>query len=150
MSHSIRKATLQDHSLIVESQVAMALESEGLALPLNTVSQGVEAVLKDPTKGDYWIAEVGGKTVGCLLCIPEWSDWRNSTVLWIHSVYTWPEHRKTGVYKALYSHLKQKIENSSEYAGIRLYVEKENYGAQEVYSKLGMSSDHYFLYEWLK
>ena len=42
------------------------------------------------------------------------------------------------------------VRNSDKYAGLRLYVDKTNTSAQEVYTRLGMSKEHYELYEWLK
>ena len=146
----VRPATSSDAPLIIQAQLSMAKESEGLDLDKATVSAGVQAVFEDPKKGSYFVAEVAGTVVGCLLTVPEWSDWRNSTVLWIHSVYTWPAYRKKGVYKALYTHLQAMVENDTAYAGLRLYVEQENTSAQEVYKKLGMNAEHYDLYEWLK
>jgi ribosomal protein S18 acetylase RimI-like enzyme len=65
-------------------------------------------------------------------------------------VYVTPENRKNGVYKALYSHLKQMVNESNEYRGLRLYVDKTNLDAQKVYESLGMSGEHYHLYEWMK
>jgi GNAT superfamily N-acetyltransferase len=150
MCFTIRQAQVSDHALIVSGQIAMALESEALHLNHETVSKGVKAVLEDPHRGVYWIAEEAGHVAGCLLCIPEWSDWRNSTVLWIHSVYTWPQYRKRGVYKALYLFLKDRVEKSPDHAGLRLYVEKQNHIAQSVYQKLEMSGEHYHLFEWMK
>ena len=84
------------------------------------------------------------------MAIPEWSDWRNGTVLWIHSLYVIPEARGQGVFKKLYSNLEKQVEQSSELTGIRLYVDKQNRSAQKVYEKLGMNKHHYELYEWLK
>jgi GNAT superfamily N-acetyltransferase len=128
----------------------MASETENLKLDLTTVQAGVSAVLDDPAKGKYWLAELEGKVVGCLLTIPEWSDWRNGTVLWIHSVYVEPSFRKIGIFKNLYSFLKTMVESSPEFRGLRLYVDRTNLPAQSVYQRLGMSSDHYLLYEWMK
>ena len=88
--------------------------------------------------------------MGCLLTIPEWSDWRNGTVLWIHSVYVAPEFRKRGVFQTLYSHLKDNVAHSTDLRGLRLYVDKTNSVAQKVYSELGMNNQHYHLYEWMK
>jgi ribosomal protein S18 acetylase RimI-like enzyme len=136
--------------MIADFQVAMAWESEQLRLDPPTVFKGVSAVFDDPAKGKYWLAEVGGEVVGCLLTIPEWSDWRNGTILWIHSVYVHPDHRQRGVYRQLYTHLREMVEASGDLRGLRLYVEKSNTRAQAVYEKLGMSGEHYHLYEWLK
>ena len=35
-------------------------------------------------------------------------------------------------------------------AGLRLYVETNNKRAQKTYEALGMQSEHYTMYEWLK
>ncbi|MBP7844765.1 MAG: GNAT family N-acetyltransferase [Proteobacteria bacterium] len=150
MNHLIRNATQNDHSEIVEMQLAMAFESEGMKLDLETLQKGVSAVLNDSNKGTYLIAELDKKISGMLLCIPEWSDWRNGTVIWIHSVFVKPESRRNGTYRALYSHLKSQVETSPNLRGLRLYVEKNNLKAQETYRKLGMRNDHYDLYEWMK
>jgi len=146
----IRPGLLFDIDTIADFQVKMALETENLKLDPAVVNLGVTAVMDDPSKGKYWLAEVDNEVVGCLLTVPEWSDWRNGTVLWIHSVYVHPDFRKHGVYKALYAHLKQMVSESSDLRGLRLYVDKTNQKAQQVYEAMGMSGEHYHLYEWLK
>lgn len=146
----VRPGLLFDVQTIADFQVKMALETENLKLDPPTVEKGVTAVLDDPGKGKYWLAEVNGEVVSCLLTVPEWSDWRNGTVLWIHSVYVKPELRKAGVYKKMYTHLRDMVQESKEYRGLRLYVDKTNERAQKVYEALGMNGEHYHLYEWLK
>ena len=146
----IRPGRREDADTIADFQIRMALESEGLELDRATVARGVQAVFDDPAKGTYWIACEGEKPVGVLLAIPEWSDWRNATVLWIHSLYVVPEARRRGVFKALYENLKAQVETSPDLAGLRLYVDKANHHAQGAYEALGMTREHYHLYEWLK
>ena len=85
-----------------------------------------------------------------LLIIREWSDWRAAFVLWIHSVYVIKEFRGQGVYKTLYKSIKDMVQKSDEFAGIRLYVDKTNLNATKVYEKLEMNDEHYNLFEWLK
>jgi hypothetical protein len=34
--------------------------------------------------------------------------------------------------------------------GIRLYVDRRNVRAQEVYTRLGMNGEHYQVFEWMK
>jgi ribosomal protein S18 acetylase RimI-like enzyme len=150
MDIKIRPGLLFDINVIAEYQVKMAWETEQLKLDPPTVELGVSAVFDDPSKGKYWLAEINGEVVGCLLTVPEWSDWRNGTVLWIHSVYIKPEFRKHGVFRKLYTHLRNMVEGSKELRGLRLYVEKANHNAQKVYESLQMSGEHYHLYEWLK
>jgi GNAT superfamily N-acetyltransferase len=147
----IFEAHASDHAFIVESQLTMALETEGLKLDSKTVELGVGAVLLDPTKGRYYVVKNGsGERLACTLTIPEWSDWRNGTVLWIHSLFVRPEERGRGVYRLLYSYLKEKVRNDPSLMGIRLYVDQRNERACVVYEKLGMSAEHYRLYEWMK
>jgi ribosomal protein S18 acetylase RimI-like enzyme len=146
----IRKAKSSDSEHIVELQLKMAQETEGLELNKDVVTKGVRAVFQHQAHGTYWIAEEKGEIMGVLLAIPEWSDWRNGTVLWIHSLYVIPEARRQGVFKKLYLNLKEQVEQSPELAGLRLYVDRQNKSAQKIYDKLGMNKDHYELYEWLK
>jgi GNAT superfamily N-acetyltransferase len=148
---TIRPGLLFDIDTIADFQVKMAFETEnGLVLDPSTVNLGVSAVIDDPSKGKYWIAEADGEVAGCLLTVPEWSDWRNGTVLWIHSVYIKPDFRKHGIFKVLYNHIKEMVKESKDLRGIRLYVDKTNLNAKKVYETLGMSCEHYELFEWMK
>lgn len=146
----IRAAAPGDAPAIVDFQLRMARETEELELDLATVTRGVAAVFADPGKGAYWVAERDGRAVASLLTTFEWSDWRDGVVLWIQSVYVIPEERGRGAYRALYEHLKRRVEESPELKGIRLYVDKRNAAAQAVYQKLGMTREHYELFEWMK
>jgi ribosomal protein S18 acetylase RimI-like enzyme len=147
----VREAMLPDAQFIIQSQIQMAKETEAITLDESTVFKGVNAVFKNPSRGEYYIAlDETGERVGCLLTVPEWSDWRNGTILWIHSVYVIPRARRSGVFRTLYDHLKQKTIHSSDLRGLRLYVERKNENAQRTYESLGMSKEHYELYEWLK
>lgn len=147
----IRQAQKQDAEFIVQAQLSMALETEKLKLDLETVRKGVAAVFNHPSHGEYFVAEDSNqKLVACLLTVPEWSDWRNGKVLWIHSVFVIPKFRGKGVYKKMYEHLKMLVQADESLRGLRLYVDHSNQAAQKVYQKLGMNNDHYQLYEWMK
>jgi ribosomal protein S18 acetylase RimI-like enzyme len=147
----MERANKQDHlRAVINFQIEMALESEGLKLDPQTVEKGVLKVFENPAIGNYFVYVDGNQVLGCLLIQNEWSDWRNGVVLWIHSVYILPQFRKNGIFKKMYEDLKLKVENDPNLLGLRLYVDKKNVGAQKVYEKLNMGSDHYMLYEWLK
>ena len=148
---TIRPGVATDAPTIIRFQIDMAIESENLVLDPAAVGAGVEAVFADPRRGGYWVAEAGkGRLLGCLLTIPEWSDWRNGVVLWIHSVYVVPTARRRGIYARLYRHLQSTVRNDPGLRGLRLYVDKGNASAQRAYERLGMTRDHYHLYEWLE
>jgi len=131
-------------------QIRMALETENLALDRDTVIKGVEAVLGDPSKGRYFVAEDAGQVVASLLITYEWSDWRNGNVWWLQSLYVVPEWRRKGVFKEMFRVITQKVCSDDGVKGIRLYVDKANTVAQETYRSLGMNGDHYLMYEWMK
>lgn len=134
----------------------MALETEDLSLDRETVEAGVRAVFDDPALGRYWIAEASEDldgpdrtVVASLLVTPEWSDWRNGRVGWIQSVYVSPDARGRGVYRRMYETLQEQVRREPDLKGLRLYVDRRNEPAHRVYEALGMTREHYVLYEWL-
>jgi GNAT superfamily N-acetyltransferase len=147
---SVRLARPADAAGIAESQVLMARETEGLELDAPTVARGVQAVFADPAKGTYYVAEEGAKVIGCLLVTPEWSDWRSATIWWIQSVYVAADARGRGAYRALYEHVKAEVTRRPDLCGLRLYVDLRNARARRVYEALGMTGEHYQVYEWMK
>jgi ribosomal protein S18 acetylase RimI-like enzyme len=50
----------------------------------------------------------------------------------------------------MYEALCSKVKNDPSVAGIRLYVDKSNVQAQNVYTSLGMNGEHYKVFEWMK
>ena len=147
---NVRNATLEDAATIVDFQVKMALETEELSLDLDVVTQGVTAVFSDPSKGRYYVAEEEGVVVASLMITYEWSDWRNGLVWWIQSVYVTPGYRRRGAFTQLYQHIKKQVEASADVRGIRLYVDKRNVSAQNVYTRMGMTGSHYATFEWMR
>ena len=145
----IRKALPEDYIFISNFQKKMASETENIRLDNETVRDGVRAVFADSAKGCYYIAEIDGEVIGSLLTTYEWSDWRNGYLLWLQSVYVVSNYRKRGIFRNLYLHIKQVVENNPDYKGIRLYVDKTNESAMEVYRRIGMNDEHYQMFEWI-
>ena len=143
----IRRASQDDASFMVESNIAMALETEGMTLDPATVGPGVDAVLADSSLGFYLVAEIDARPAGQLMVTYEWSDWRNGLWWWIQSVYVRPEHRRRGVYSALHRRVAEEAQAAGGVCGIRLYVEQENTTAQQVYRSLDMYPTRYHMYE---
>ena len=145
-----REAQPRDARDIVDFQIAMARETEEFDLDRAIGTRGVDAVFADKSLGRYFIAEVDGSPIASLMITYEWSDWRNGMVWWIQSVYVRPEHRRRGVYAGLYQYVKAMVDRDNGVRGIRLYVDKRNTPAQEVYRRLGMNGEHYQVFEWMK
>lgn len=143
----IRPALPADTAIVAEYNCRLASETENLQLDLDRVNQGVGALIADPAKGTYYVAEVEGRVAGQLLITYEWSDWRNGNFWWIQSVYVTAEYRGRGIYKALYRHLHELAQQRGDVCGLRLYVEQANQSAQQTYQRLGMNKTHYDIYE---
>jgi len=77
---AIRKAGLEDAETIANLNIKMAEETESKKIDKDVARKGVEAVMKDPHKGFYLVAEkrsIPLRIVGQLMITFEWSDWRN-------------------------------------------------------------------------
>lgn len=143
----IRLVEARDIDVLAQHHRAMARETEGKELDAAITLPGTRAVLEDPGKGFYLIAERGGAVVGQLMVTFEWSDWRNGVFWWIQSVYVVPAARRSGVYRGLYAHVLAEARRRGDVCGVRLYVDKDNRAAQATYASLGMSAAHYDIYE---
>jgi GNAT superfamily N-acetyltransferase len=146
---SIRKAVPSDTPSITDFQLNMALETEGINLDPAIVTKGVNGVFEDKSRGQYYVAENDGNIVASLLITYEWSDWRNCNVWWFQSVYVIPGSRRLGIFREMYNHVRSLAEKQ-DIAGLRLYVETKNIRARKTYEALGMSSEHYSFYEWMR
>ena len=135
-----------DVALIAQFQVDMAMESEGLTLDAEKVLNGVSAVMKDNSKGKYLVARLDEHIIASLMITREWSDWNCEWYWWIQSVYVLPSYRGKGIFSAMYSKVKEMAREECV-SQIRLYVDKENIQARNVYQRLGMNECHYLMYD---
>ena len=105
MTLNVRRARSSDVNCITDFNARMAMETERKKLDLNVLRRGVTAVISDPAKGMYYVAEFAGEVVGQTLVTYEWSDWRNGTFWWIQSVYVPEQWRgKKGVRDIVQTH----------------------------------------------
>jgi ribosomal protein S18 acetylase RimI-like enzyme len=146
----IRKAKIEDLEIIVKFNYNLAKETEDKELHLETLTNGVKAILSDESKGQYYVYTINDKVVGQIMYTYEWSDWRNGMFLWVQSVYVDAEHRRKGIFKDLYNHVKKICDDDEGTTGVRLYVEKENFNAKATYKSLGMQECNYHMYEYEK
>lgn len=146
----IRKAQIKDLERIVKFNYNLALETEDKELDKNILYKGVQTLLHDNNKGVYHVCEIDGKVVGQIMYTYEWSDWRNGLFIWVQSVYVDKEYRGQGVFKKLYTHIKEMCNKDENICGIRLYVEFDNDIAQKTYKSLGMDRCNYYMYEYEK
>jgi GNAT superfamily N-acetyltransferase len=101
----IRPGRAEDAAIIARYNQAMALETEVKTLDPATLRRGVEIALSSPQLCRYFLAEVGGDVAGQVMVTYEWSDWRAGMIWWLQSVYVAPQHRRKGVFRALFRHV---------------------------------------------
>jgi GNAT superfamily N-acetyltransferase len=147
MTVQIRRATSADEGVLVAYNAALAWETEQKRLDPAVLTAGIRAVLADPAKGFYTVAETGGEVVGQVMVTFEWSDWRNGWFWWIQSVYVREDARRGGVLRALYHEVRRQAEADPGVIGLRLYFERENTRAVQAYRSLGMADTPYLVLE---
>lgn len=143
----IREAQLGDVAIIAEYNVRLAQETEGKELDRATLLAGVRALIENPARGVYFVAEEAGQVVGQVMITFEWSDWRNGTFWWLKSVYVREEFRGHGVFRSLFEHVRGLAGQEAGVCGLRLYVERENERAKSAYRRLGMTDAGYEVFE---
>jgi GNAT superfamily N-acetyltransferase len=143
----VRAAHPGDLATLVAFNAAMAHETESKTLDPDTLRAGVAAVLGDPARGFYLVAECDGAVAGCLMVTHEWSDWRNGDWWWIQSVYVDSAFRRRGIYRALHAETERLALAAPDVIGLRLYVERDNAQAQQTYTALGLHETHYRMWE---
>ena len=127
-------------------------ETEDKELDLPTVTRGVTRAFEQSDEAVYFVAEANdtdtnSAPIGSLMITREWSDWRDGWLVWIQSVYVLQAYRGVGVYRALYDDVRIAAQARADVCGLRLYVEKDNHHAQQVYTKTGMTETAYKLFE---
>ncbi|GBD36663.1 hypothetical protein HRbin36_01790 [bacterium HR36] len=143
----VRPATVADLETVVEFNLALAWESEGKKLDSSQLRAGVAAVLNDPARGRYFLAQQGQVVAGQVMITREWSDWRNGWFWWLQSVYVRPEYRRQGVLRALVVFLEEQAQQQGDVIGLRLYVDKSNHLGRTAYHALGLRDTAYTVME---
>lgn len=147
MGVHIRYATLSDAPILAAFQLKMAEETEGLALPEDTVVEGVCKLIRDSGKGFYLVAENELEDlVACMIVTYEWSDWRDGWIWWIGSLFVDRPFRQQGIFKTMLDHLMQ-LGSEREVRAIRLYMDRSNELARQVYLRSGFEPSHYEIFE---
>ncbi|MFQ5491454.1 MAG: GNAT family N-acetyltransferase [Phycisphaerae bacterium] len=144
---TIRQAGPTDIDIIARFNAAMATETEGRDLDLPLLRSGAKAVLEDPVRGLYFLAEVDGRVVAQTMITYEWSDWHSGWYWWIQSVYVDPDHRRKGVFRAIHRHIARAARAEPDVCGLRLYVDQRNQAARSTYPRLGINPTQYLVYE---
>jgi GNAT superfamily N-acetyltransferase len=143
---AVRPARLDDAAAIVDFNHRLALETEEKKLDHETLVKGVDAILRDPRLGRYFVAVEGDRVVGQMAVTEEWSDWRNGRLWWLQSVYVDAKWRGRGVFRLLLNKVGS-LGRETGVVGLRLYVERTNQRAQQTYGRCGLRDAGYVVME---
>ena len=149
MPVTIRLATVQDAEIVADFNRRLAWETEHKQLDVEVLTRGVTRLLGDPNRGFYLLAENGGEVVGQLMATFEWSDWRDGWFWWLQSVYVREDHRRAGVFRALFAEMVARARAAGNVIGLRLYVKKDNDRAHATYEQHGLKDAGYLVRESL-
>lgn len=148
VTFNIRPATAADIPVVVDYNVALALESEHKQLDHATVERGVRRGFDQGAEVTYLLAELPDRSIaGQIMLTREWSDWRDGWIYWLQSVFVRPDCRSQGVFRKLLEDAVRRLEADPDVVGLRLYVEVENRRAQEVYLRNGFVDASYRVLE---
>ena len=142
----IRDATIEDAEVIVEFNRSLAVDSGDDVPRRETLAKGVRRAFEHPELCRYFLAEDLSILGQCMITY-EWSDWRDGTLWWLQSVYVRPEHRRRGVFTALYDHVRNLAVADADARGIRLYALTSNERARRAYESCGMTASDYRVFE---
>ena len=143
----IREASLEDLNIIVDFNLALALETENRTLDKKILTQSIQTILQNPAKGVYLLACFGEKVVGQLMYVYEWSTWRNANFMWLTDLYILPNYRKKGIFNLLSKHAMDLYHKNENVVGLRFCVDKENTAVVPLYKKAGWKESNYNLWE---
>ena len=151
---SMGEAGPSDLPVIAEFNRLLAFETEAKVLDPAILTRGVAQALAEPDRIRYWVAAIPGSDhlAGQAAITREWSDWRNGWIWWLQSVYVAGPHRRQGIFRALYRHIRAEALAQPDVIGLRLYVEDANERAQKTYQSLGMKPGGYSVYQdlWIE
>ena len=126
-------ATLEDSEVLVEFACKLAFDTEDKTLDRPLVKNAIERCISNPKLGCYFLAwdenDPDKTPIGTTMLTYEMSVPLGGLIHWIQSVYVNSEHRNKGVFRKLYTHVKERAQADPLVKCVRLYVELENFTA---------------------
>ena len=147
MAFTFRPATPAESDIITDFNCRLAAETEDKTLPADVVSRGVQRGFQQGAEVQYFVAEDGDTVIGQIMLTREWSDWRDGWAAWIQSVYVHADYRGQGVFRQLFHHVAEQLQQDPDVVLVRLYVEQDNAPAIATYQKLGFTDPGYRVME---
>ena len=127
---TIRGAIPSDTSILAEFMTQQAMETEGKTLDNDLITKGVSHLILNPHLGKYYVALNGEESIlGMIMIHHEMKLTLGGFVHWVNSVYVKPDSRQKGIFRQLYSHVRDVASKVPLVKCIRLYVDLDNKNA---------------------
>jgi GNAT superfamily N-acetyltransferase len=135
---------------IINMICTMALETEGKNLDQSRVKESVKKLIDMPSYGHYVMIVDNIKKIFCGMNMVtyEYNFNFDKTILWLQSVFIAEDYRMKGLFRKLLAANENFVKGKENFKPIiKLYMEKNNYKAEQVYDKLGFINTNEVLYE---
>lgn len=135
---------------IINMICTMAFETEEKKLDSNRVKESLKKLIELPSYGHYvMIIDKEKKTFcGMNMVTYEYNFNSDKSILWLQSVFIGEDYRMQGLFRKLLAANEQFVTSKENFkSSIKLYMEKNNFKAAQVYDKLGFVNTNEILYE---
>ena len=140
VNHHVRRAGLDDVPHLVALMVDFYSESD-YALDPAAAARAFERLLANEELGRVWLADADGETAGYVVLTLGYSMEYGGRDAFVDDLYVRPDHRRTGVGKALLAELLRECETLGVHA-LHLEVDRDNAPAQALYAAQGFRDNH--------
>lgn len=133
---------------ITDMILKMAKETENKNLDKVKVKLAIDKLKKNSNLGHYVVISDNDKYCGMNMVTFEYNVHENKRVLWLQSVFIDENYRNKGLFRKLLKENENFANDKEDFAKVvKLYMEKNNTKAEQVYLKLGFKAKDLVLYE---
>lgn len=141
---------LDEISEIVKMICEMAKETENKSLDEIKVTDAVKNFISNNIYGQYFLVvdNINHTFSGMNMITYEYNINTNKTIVWIQSVFIEKEYRMKKLFRKLLQENENHVKTNSNFEQkVKLYMEKNNVTAEQVYLKVGFQVTDEILYE---
>ena len=103
----VRAAVKEEATILAEFMRIQGKETEDKDIDADLVLKGATSLFDKPKYAEYYVAVENDTVVGMMMIHHEMSPQVGGLIHWINSVYVHPDHRRKGVFRALFNHIHQ-------------------------------------------
>ena len=129
--------------------IDMAQETENKKLDKDLISKSIQELILTPDFGFYQISRLDLSICGMNMVTYEYNIELGKKIIWLQSVFVVKEARSKGVFRGLLRKLEDLAlsDKNTYHNSLKLYMDKDNKVAQQIYLKSGFKITEDILYE---